>query len=177
MRVYKLFSMLGLLLGAWLLVAAAPVPRQAPALNFTGPAGQQTPLASFKGKVVAIEFLLTDCPHCWRLAQTLNKLHQELGPRGFQALGIALDQDRTAPRASDFAGHAAVSFPVAAATADQVDAFLGREAGERFRVPQLVVIDRAGVIRAQSHATHEVSLEDEAHLRKLIADLLGEAAR
>jgi peroxiredoxin len=177
MRVRKLFLMLGLVLGAWLLAGAAPVPRKAPAFTFIGPAGQQTPLASFKGKVVAIEFLLTDCPHCWRLAQTLNKLQQELGPRGLQALGIALDKDLTAPRASDFAAKAAVSFPIGAATADQVDAFLGREAGERFRVPQLVVIDRAGVIRAQSHAIHEVSLEDEAHLRKLIADLLREETR
>jgi peroxiredoxin len=169
-------STAGLVLAACLLAAAAPVPRQAPGFTFAEPADKQTPLASWKGKVVVIEFMLTQCPHCWRLAQTLNRLQRELGPRGVQAVAVAFDRDLTPATASDFAGRAAIGFPVAVATSAQVDAFLGREPQERLQVPQLVVIDRAGVIRAQSHATHETKLEDEAYLRKLIEGLLKEGA-
>src|SRR5262249_48230061 len=69
MRTRRSFSLAGLLFAAWLLAAAAPVPRPAPAFTFAEPAGKQTPLASLQGKVVVIEFLLTRCPHCWRVAQ------------------------------------------------------------------------------------------------------------
>ncbi|HET7177504.1 MAG TPA: TlpA disulfide reductase family protein [Solirubrobacterales bacterium] len=177
MRVRHPFSRAGWALGAWLLVAAAPVPRPAPAFTFALPAGKPAPLASFQGKVVVIEFLLVRCPHCWRLAQTLDRLHRELGPRGVQAIGVAFDPDLTAKGASEFAARAAVGFPVALAAPDQVDAFLGRQAPERLQVPQLVVVDRAGVIRAQSRATHETDLEDEATLRRAIEGLLAEPAR
>jgi peroxiredoxin len=165
-----------LAVGAMWLVGAAPVPRQAPALTFSDLAGKQMQLASFKGKVVAVEFLLTRCPHCWRLAQTLTKLHRELGARGFQPLAIAFDPDLNGSEVSRFASLSGVSFPVGYATADQVDAFLGREAQQRFQVPQMAVIDRAGAIRAQSRPAREVNLENEGSLRSLIEGLLGEAA-
>jgi hypothetical protein len=47
---------------------------------------------------------------------------------------------------------------------------------ERFQVPQVVVIDRAGVIRAQSRPTGESDLTDESYLRNLIRGLLSESA-
>jgi len=42
-------------------------------------------------------------------------------------------------------------------------------------VPQIVVIDRQGIIRAQSRAIRESSLEDENYLRNLIDGLLKES--
>jgi len=164
-----------LALGALALIAAAPVPRTSPDLTYTEPSGKPAQLSSFKGKVVVIEFLLTRCPHCWRVAQTITKLHKELGPRGFQPLGIAFDNGIGGPVVKDFAGPAGVTFPVGFTTADQVDRYLGREAQERVQVPQLVVVDRAGTLRAQSRPTGETSLEDAAYLRDLIDRLLKES--
>jgi hypothetical protein len=43
-------------------------------------------------------------------------------------------------------------------------------------VPQIVVIDRRGVIRAQSRPVREVNLEDENFLRHWIDGLLKEGA-
>jgi peroxiredoxin len=175
MRARKLAGAgLTLVLAASWLVAAAPVPRQAPAFAFADADGKQTQLASFKGKVVVVELLLTRCPHCWRLAQTLARLQRELGARGFQPISVAFDNDASGPLVRDFAGHAKVGYPVGYTTADKVDAFLGRGEKERFQVPQLVVIDRAGVIRAQSLPVGETKLEDEASLRTLLDGLLKE---
>jgi peroxiredoxin len=165
-----------LLLAASGLMAAAPVPRQAPAFAFADADGKQAQLSSFKGKVVVVELLLIRCPHCWRLAQALGRLQRELGARGFQPIGIAFDNDASGQLVRDYAANAKLGYPVGYATADQVDGFLGRQEKERFQVPQLVVIDRAGVIRAQSSPTGEVKLEDEATLRGLLDGLLKETA-
>jgi peroxiredoxin len=165
-----------LVLGALALVAAAPVPRPSPALTIVGSEGQETQLASFKGQVVVVEFLLTRCPHCWHLAETVTKLQKELGPRGLKILGVAFDADMNAPLLTDFLKRSKVTFPVGYTTSDKVDSYLGREGKERFQVPQIVVLDRAGVIRAQSHPIGEKDLEGEASLRKLLDGLLAEPA-
>jgi hypothetical protein len=41
-------------------------------------------------------------------------------------------------------------------------------------VPQIVIIDRAGVIRAQSQPIREINLEDDSYLRNPIDGLLKE---
>ena len=119
-----------------------------------------------------IEFLLTNCPHCVRVAPAINKLYNELGQRGFQPLGIAFDMGISGAAVTNFARLFKVTFPVGFTTSDKVDSFLGRAATERFQVPQIVVIDRAGVIRAQSPGKGDPNLESEEYLRNLIKGLL-----
>ena len=157
------------------LAAAPPVPRAAPDLTVMSPAGKPAPLASKKGDVVIVEFLLTHCPHCWRVAQTINKLQAALGAKGLEALAVAFDNDVNGPMVADFATRSGIGFRVGYATADKVDTFLGRQGSEKFQVPQVVVIDRAGMIRAQSLPVKEVNLEDETYLRGLLEGLLKEA--
>src|ERR1700688_2163685 len=74
-------------------LAMPPVPRKAPELTIVEPSGKQTLLSSFKGKVVVIEFLYTTCPHCQAASQVFTKLQRELGPRGFQAVGVAFNDN------------------------------------------------------------------------------------
>ncbi|HKF58211.1 MAG TPA: TlpA disulfide reductase family protein [Blastocatellia bacterium] len=155
--------------------ATAPVPRKSPDLTITQSSGKQIKLSGFAHKVVAVEFLVTNCPHCLRVAQTLAKLQWELGSRGFQSIGIAFDKNITAEKTSDFAKLLAVSYPVGYTSSDKVDSYLGRESDQRFRTPQIVIIDRKGVIRAQSQPIAEKNLEDENYLRSLIGALLKEA--
>lgn len=155
--------------------ATAPVPRKSPDLTITQPSGKQMKLSGFAHKVVAVEFLVTNCPHCMRVAQTLAKLQWELGSRGFQSVGIAFDKNISAEKTGDFAKLLAVSYPVGYISSEKVDTYLGRESDQRFRVPQIVVIDRKGVIRAQSQPIAEKNLEDENYLRSLIGALLKEA--
>jgi peroxiredoxin len=155
--------------------ATAPVPRKSPELTITDSAsGKQMRLSGFSGKVVVVEFLVTNCPHCLRVAQTLAKLQWELGSRGFQSIGVAFDKNISPQKAGDFAKLLAVSYPVGYTSSDKVDSYLGREADQRFRVPQIVVIDRKGMIRAQSQPVMEKNLEDENYLRNLIGALLKE---
>jgi peroxiredoxin len=156
--------------------AAAPVPRDSPEFAIVDPSGTSTPLSSLKGHVVVVEFLLVRCAGCLRVAQMINKLHDELADRGFEAVAIAFDEGVGPPAVRSFAQLMNIKYPVGFTTSDQVDRYLGRAATERFQVPQLVVIDRAGVIRAQSRPTGEAELTDETHLRNLVRELLDEGA-
>src|SRR5258708_22182655 len=148
--------------------------RDSPEFTIVDPSGNATALSSFKGQVVVIEFLLIQCPSCLRVAQTINKLYGEMGGRGFRPTGIAFDNGISEPAVRSFVQLLKINYPVGYATSDQVDRYLGRAIMVRFQVPQVVVIDRAGVIRAQSRPSGEVNLTDEAYLRNLVGELLDE---
>jgi peroxiredoxin len=163
-----------LTVGVSWVVAAAPVPHQSPEFMIVEPSGKVTPLSSFRGKVVVIEFLLVGCARCLGVAQAINKLHSELAPRGFQAVGIAFDMGISGSAVSKFVQLLKLDYPVGYTPSDKVDSYLGRAMTERFQVPQIVVIDRAGVIRAQSRPVGEANLVDENYLRHLIDSLLKE---
>src|SRR3989449_6199327 len=164
-----------LALGVSPLVATAPVPRKSPEFTIVEPSGKETQLSTFKGKVVLIEFLLTNCPHCMRVSQTLTTLHRDLGPRGFQPIAIAFDLNITGAGVTRFAQRFGITYLMGYTSSDKVDAYLGREPADRLQVPQIVVIDRAGVIRAQSRPRGDANLEQENPLHYLINALLKEA--
>jgi thiol-disulfide isomerase/thioredoxin len=163
-----------LALGAASAVAAPPVPRASPELTIVEPSGKETPLSSFKGKVVLLEFLLVDCPHCLRMAQTINKLHTEMAGRGFETVAVALDNGIGSSALENLVRYLRLDYLVGRTTSDKADTYLGRSVMERMQVPQLVIIDRNGVIRAQSRGIGEVSLTDEGYLRGLVDELLDE---
>lgn len=161
---------------AAVLVATAPVPRPSLEFAIVEPSGKETSLSSFQGKVIVVEFLLTNCPHCMRVAQMISKLHKELGPGGFQPIGIAFDNDLSAKQVTAFEQRFGINFPIGCSSSHAVDNYLGRASTERLMVPQIVVIDRKGIIRAQSRPVRELNLEDESYLRNLIDTLLKESA-
>jgi len=174
MRMRYIVSLASLLALGFPAVAAPPVLRDSPEFTIVDPSGHTTPLSSFKGQVVVIEFLLFRCPSCLRMAQTINKLHGEMADRGFRPVGIVFDDGVTELVVHDLAQLLKLKYPVGYTTSDQVDRYLGRASLVRFQVPQLVVIDRAGAIRAQSRPSGEANLTDENYLRNLVRELLDE---
>ena len=69
-----------------------------------------------------------------------------------------------------------VGFPVGYAPRNSVLSYLGVSDIERWVVPQIVIIDRKGVIRAQSSAQGTADLQTESYLRKYLGELLDEGA-
>src|SRR5258708_22617515 len=175
MRVRSIAGLTVLLALGFPAVAEAQVPRGSPEFTIVDPSGKTTPLSSFKGQVVVIEFLLYRCASCLRMAQRINKLQGEMADRGFRPVGIVFDDGVTEPVVRDLVQLLKLNYPVGYTTSDQVDRYLGRAGLVRFQVPQVVVIDRAGVIRAQSRPSGETDLVNEAYLRNLVRTLLDEA--
>jgi thiol-disulfide isomerase/thioredoxin len=178
MRIRTLLLPLGLALGISA-QAGAPVPRPSKEFTVATPQGQQILFSSLKGKVAVVQFLFTWCPHCQAFSQVLTQLNTEYGPRGFQALGVAFDDDDgKMPLKDKVTGYTKqyAGFPVGVSSRTPVLSYLGISELERIGVPQIVVIDRKGVIREQSPSTGGGPLGDPAHLKPLIESLLAEGA-
>ncbi len=159
-------------------VPLASVPRQSPDFTIDEASGKQIQLSSFKGKVVMIEFLFLRSPKCLDLTQTMNKLNAELGSRGFQPVAIAFSAPQSEANqalVANLVDSLKLTYPVGYTNKEEVDRYLNREQREMLRIPQVVIIDRAGTIRAQT-GVDNLNLENEAYLRTMIDGLLKEGA-
>lgn len=164
-----------LVLAASASLAQAPVPRKSPEFTITRPSNEQILLSTFKGKVVVMEFMFVGSPHCIRLASMLNTLQNDLGPRGYQSIAIAFGPHSDPALVGHLAQRLNLTYPLGVATSDQVDAFLARHGSEKLKIPQIVVIDRKGLIRAATGAG-DPSLESESTLRPFLTPLLSDSA-
>jgi peroxiredoxin len=171
--------MLAVLVTSVFALPTVTVLRKSPEFAIADSSGKTTQLSSFKGKVVVMEFLFVKSQHCMRVAATLNKLNHELGPSGFQAVGIVFDPPNTTQTGEQLlpvvVDSLKLTYPLGYASKNAVDNYLGRNGNEILNIPQVVVIDRAGMIRATSGGrSGDPTLEDENSLRTLINGLLNE---
>ena len=161
---------------AWLLLAvvaaaaSATVPRHAPEFRIVEPSGRSATLSGYRGNVVLLAFVLTTCPHCQALSTDLEKLQGELGGRGFRATEVAFDENADV---DGYRKRLGITFPVGRGDRRDVLAFLGIAGNVRIGTPQVVLIDRSGMIRAQSAPEGSPALQSRSVLAGLIESLLG----
>lgn len=173
MRISRLF--LALTLASLSALAQPPLPRKAPEFTVVESTGKQTLLSSFKGKVVVLAFIFTTCPHCQAECGVLTKLQGELGDKGFQPLAVAFN-DNAGMLVNNFVQTFHPSFPVGYAGRQTVTDYLQLSDATPWVVPQIVLIDRKGMIVAQSAPKGTEALQEEASLREKITALLGAGA-
>ena len=154
---------------------APPVLRHSPDFVVKFPDGNQMPLSSLKGKVVALLFVHTTCPHCQRTSQVFTKLYQEYKARGFEAVDVAFNTMANI-YVRDFVKDYQIGYPVGFAAPDDVLNYLGFSVMERYVVPQIVWIDRQGNIRSQTPTMGDEKLLQESYWRNMIETLLKEPA-
>lgn len=156
----------------------AKIPRQAPELAFELPSGQKVELGQYKGKVIALEFLLTTCPHCKRTAGVMQKLFGEYGSKKFQPLGVAMFAEPVNAAAlqqvTQYANEARVTYPVGGIHRDRAVDFLQHPIMLTLWVPQLVFIDKSGTIVAQYAGTDKFFRNEEVNIRAVLDKLLAE---
>ena len=66
----------------------------APGFQLPTLAGERADLASFRGKVVVLNFWATWCPPCVAEMPSLERLHRSLGPEGLAVVTVSTDEDR-----------------------------------------------------------------------------------
>jgi peroxiredoxin len=151
----------------------ADLGREAPELMLTDTTGKPLRLSQHRGKVVAIEFMLTTCPHCQNTAKLMSRLQREFGPRGFQAISLPFNDD-AAVAAPRFASEHQLAHPIAAIQRNQVYEFAQLSIVVRHSVPILVFVDRRGRIRAQFEGDADFFQSEEVNFRTKILELLKE---
>lgn len=143
--------------------------RKSPELAFTVPGHGEQLLSQYRGKVVALEFILTTCPHCQAASKVMSGMQERYGSRGFQALDVAVDPNADL-RVENFSKEHQVTFPVGWATIEQMMNYM--EFADRPVVPQLVLIDRSGTIHYQTPREGDVNSLKEDVIAKRIEELL-----
>lgn len=141
----------------------------------TLPDGSKMDLTKYKGKVCVIEFLFTTCPHCAQTAAALTQLNRELGSQGFQPLGVAFN-DGAMMLVPEFIRSTGANYPIGVANREKVIAYLGHSVTARLLVPQVMIVDKKGMVRYQSSLDASEHLHDPVKLKQIITDLLKEPA-
>jgi peroxiredoxin len=162
-------------LGVSLIAADEENVRKAPELAINVPGQAQKLLSEYTGKVVALEFIFTTCPHCQAASKYLTKLQTEFKAKGLQVIDVAVNPNADL-LVENFAKDMQVNFPVGWVSQDQMISFMGFSSA-RFVVPQLVLIDRKGTIHYQTPATedeHWDKLMKEEAIRAHIEQLLAQ---
>jgi thiol-disulfide isomerase/thioredoxin len=159
------------------LAPAAQAPRPSPEYAFTLINGQKALLTNYKGKVIALEFLLTTCPHCQHASSIMEKLYKEFGPRGFQPIGVAINTDPLRPQqalAADYARQFRLTYPIGFASNDSAINYLQHPIMTRMLMPQLVFLDRNFIIQGQYAGDDQFFKEpgEEANMRAMVEKLL-----
>jgi thiol-disulfide isomerase/thioredoxin len=155
----------------------ARVPRPSPEFVIQMPDNTTMLLSQHKGKVVVLEFLITTCPHCQRASQLLERLYKEFGPKGFQPLGVAIN-DMAKMLVPDYKKNFGITFPVGFSLRDPVYNYLEKSPMYQLYMPTIVAIDRKFQIREQHPGEDQDFWKDEEkNMRAMLATLLAEAPR
>lgn len=131
----------GLGLAGW----AAPPAR--PGLEVKTIDGKALQVEQLKGRVVVLDFMTTVCPSCKAASEGLQRLHAELGRKGFRPVGIALNVG-TPAELRGYAKQHGVTFTLGTAPRESVAAYLQHPPGQPFLVPTLVLLDRRGRVHS-----------------------------
>jgi hypothetical protein len=131
-------------------------------------------LSQYRGKVVALAFILTTCGHCQQFTVELNQIAPAYAARGVQIVECALNEDALQSM-PEFLERFTPTYPVTYSAPAAVAAFLQRTIFDErpLRVPYLVLIDRTGVIRAEFPGESEFFQNPGPNLRTQLDKMLG----
>ena len=116
------------------------------ALSLPDTKGTKQSLSQWRGKVIVINFWATWCEPCREEMPEFVLEQKELGPRGLQFVGIAVDQPDKVDR---FAKELQLNYPALIGGYDAVE--LSASMGNRLAaLPFTIVIDRQGRV-VQTH--------------------------
>ena len=136
----------------------------APDLVARGLAGENVRLSEHRGEVVVVSFWSGSCNTCRNQLEALDRIARTYASAGLTVIGVNLDDDLA--RAEKFARAQNVQFPLLISAPENTGADYHID-----RVPMMVFVDRAGVLRA---AHREFKSRDEDLYVRELRTLLNE---
>ena len=135
--------------------------------------GKTIHIQQYRNKVVMIVMMLTDCPDCHAALSFMSKLQHDLGPRGFQGIGISIDPNRALVK--PYAERYRFPFPIG--SLDQVAAvkLMDLRADAQPIVPYVIFVDWEGNVRFQYAANDPIFKDAEKNMRAIADGLIRQA--
>jgi thiol-disulfide isomerase/thioredoxin len=159
--------------------SAGEVPRTPPPFSVQRVGDSPLPLSKYRGKVLAVAFISTTCPHCQDLTRTLAGVYRDYESRGVEIVECAFNSDVNLPVAvPEFIRQFNPPFPVGYADRNSVLAYLQYSVIETkpVYVPHMVFLDKAGVIRGDYPGEDNFFLSPDKSVREELDKLLKPAA-
>lgn len=112
-------------------------------LRFATPLGDELSMATLRGRPLVLNFWATWCAPCIKEMPALDLFHRDFAARGWQVLGLAVDEPGPVKR---FLAKTPVAFPIAIAGLEGTELTL-RLGNQRGALPYSVVFDAHGRIK------------------------------
>jgi len=146
--------------------AGSAAPQFRAATTIAGTPVTQKSLADYKGQVVLLNLWATWCGPCRSEMPSLEKLHQELGPKGLKIVAVSIDNPGMEGAIHDFVKEFGLTFEILYAPDGKI-----RDDYQATGFPETFIIGRDGVIRKRVIAATDWSAEPQkALLRQLLAE-------
>ena len=156
-------------LAASFLIAATPRPMVD--MSIPVPNGKPIPLKSYRGKVLLVAVISTDCGPCIASVEILNRAQKDFGPQGFQVVAAAGDPNAQY-MLTPFVARYRPTFPMGYLTEEQIRKIGDIGPKDRPFVPIFIFIDRQGIVRQQVFGDNAFFKAEEASTRKVIQEML-----
>jgi peroxiredoxin len=164
-----LVTTLGALLA--LTAFAVEVGKPSPALTIQRLNGPALQLSQYQGKVVALAFIDTNCPHCQNLTKLLNVISKDYAPKGAQVVACAFN-DGVKDLLPEFLQKLQPTFPVGYCDRDAVMVYVQYSVLKPFYVPHMVFLDRRGVVRGDFAGESDFMMQPDVNVRTELDQLL-----
>jgi peroxiredoxin len=135
-------TILSILLCTASLLTAQPA-RRAPGWALPDGKMKVYDLADYRGKLVVLEFMQTNCPHCSAAADTLRDLEQKYGSR-IQVISVVSSQTDKDYTVASFAQGHKVTYPILFDSGQMMYSYV---LNPKVAFPHIYVIDGGGNIR------------------------------
>lgn len=122
--------------------AQAQVNQQATNFSLQDIDGNKHEFSEWDGKIRVLNFWATWCPPCRKETPMFVEMQEQLGDKGLQFIGVAIDEKQ---KVQDFMDTFGVNYPMLIGTDDAIE--VAKQYGNRFgALPWTVVINREGKI-------------------------------
>jgi glutaredoxin len=172
-------TLLFLALAALPVFAQEPqVPRKADNIGIQTAPEKYVWLNDYSGKTCILAFILTSCPHCQFTVGLLNHIRKDYPEKDVAILASAIEP-MSSLNIPDFQKKIGPAFPVGYNDQKYVASFLGYKPNDPLMMPQLVFVDRNGVIRIQYSGDNPALANDiqEKSLRDALEKTIREAGK
>lgn len=162
----------GLLLGVWAMVkfgkrsGPIEVSSEAPAFEAINlKTGDTVSFAkNYRGQVVLVNLWATWCVPCRKEMPAMERLFQELGPKGFKIAAVSVDEGDTKDVVG-FANELGLTFDILHDPDGSV-----QKAFQTYMFPESFLIDKSGIIVKKAIGEHPWGSDAN---RRVVAELLG----